>query len=49
MGNHYHLLLETPRGNLSKVLHHINGESVKKLDFIIVTSQAKLKLAGGAV
>lgn len=25
MGNHYHLLLETPRGNLSKVLHHING------------------------
>jgi len=25
MGNHYHLLLETPRGNLSKILHHING------------------------
>ena len=25
MGNHYHLLLETPRGNLSNVLHHING------------------------
>ena len=25
MGNHYHLLLETPRGNLSQVLHHING------------------------
>ena len=24
MGNHYHLLLETPRGNLSRVLHHIN-------------------------
>jgi len=22
MGNHYHLLLETPRGNLSQVLHH---------------------------
>ena len=25
MGNHYHLLLETPRGNLSEILHHING------------------------
>ena len=25
MDNHYHLLLETPRGNLSEILHHING------------------------
>jgi len=25
MNNHYHLLLETPRGNLSQILHHING------------------------
>jgi len=25
MRNHYHLLLETPRGNLSQILHHING------------------------
>lgn len=25
MGNHYHLLIETPRGNLSQILHHING------------------------
>lgn len=24
MPNHYHLLLETPRGNLSAILHHIN-------------------------
>ena len=24
MDNHYHLLLETPRGNLSQILHHIN-------------------------
>jgi len=23
--NHYHLLLETPRGNISQVLHHLNG------------------------
>jgi REP element-mobilizing transposase RayT len=25
MGNHYHLVLETPRGNLVKVMHGING------------------------
>jgi len=25
MGNHYHLLLETPRGNLSQIMHHVNG------------------------
>jgi putative transposase len=25
MDSHYHLLLETPRGNLSEILHHING------------------------
>lgn len=25
MGNHYHLILETPEGNLSKVMRHLNG------------------------
>jgi len=25
MGNHYHLLLETPNGNLSEIMRHING------------------------
>jgi REP element-mobilizing transposase RayT len=25
MGNHYHLLLETPHANLSRVMRHING------------------------
>ena len=25
MGNHYHLLLCTPRGNLSRCMRHING------------------------
>lgn len=25
MDNHYHLLLETPGGNLSQIMHHING------------------------
>ena len=24
MSNHYHLLLETPRGNLQQILHHLN-------------------------
>jgi len=25
MNNHYHLLLQTPRGNLSQIMRHING------------------------
>jgi putative transposase len=25
MNNHYHLLLETPSGNLSQIMRHING------------------------
>ncbi len=25
MDNHYHLLLETPRGNLSQIIQHLNG------------------------
>jgi hypothetical protein len=25
MDNHYHLLLESPSGNLSQIMHHING------------------------
>ena len=25
MGNHYHLLVRTPRGNLSRAMRHING------------------------
>lgn len=25
MNNHYHLLLETPSGNLPQIIHHING------------------------
>ncbi|MFH0784056.1 MAG: transposase, partial [Pseudomonadota bacterium] len=25
MGNHYHLFLETPTGNLSQIMRHING------------------------
>ena len=25
MGNHYHLCLRTPRGNLSRVMRHVDG------------------------
>jgi len=25
MGNHYHLILETPEGNLSRIMRHLNG------------------------
>jgi REP element-mobilizing transposase RayT len=25
LGNHYHLLLQTPHGNLGRAMHHING------------------------
>jgi REP element-mobilizing transposase RayT len=25
MGNHYHLILETPKGNVLKVMHGLNG------------------------
>ena len=25
MNNHYHLFLETPKGNLTQIMHHING------------------------
>jgi len=25
MGNHYHLVIETPEGNLSRCMRHLNG------------------------
>jgi len=25
MGNHYHLIIETPEGNLSRIMHYINS------------------------
>ena len=30
MDNHYHLLLETPSGNLPQIMRHINGAYTKK-------------------
>ncbi len=31
MGNHYHLLIETPRANLGRIMLHINGISYTAL------------------
>ena len=33
MKNHYHLLLETPRGNLSEIMRHINGAYTTYFNF----------------
>ena len=30
MGNHYHLLVKTPKGNLSRAMRHINGVYTQK-------------------
>ena len=34
MGSHYHLLLKTPRGNLSRAMRHINGVYTQKHNFL---------------
>ncbi len=33
MGNHYHLILETPVGNLSKGMRHLNGVYTQKVNY----------------
>ena len=30
MNNHYHLLLETPRGNLGQIMHNVGSSYVKR-------------------
>jgi REP element-mobilizing transposase RayT len=32
MDNHYHLLLETPLGNLSRAMRHINGVFTQRIN-----------------
>lgn len=32
MENHYHLILETPKGNLSRGMRHLNGVYTQKLN-----------------
>ena len=34
MGNHYHLLVRTPRGNLSRAMRHINGVYTQYHNFL---------------
>ena len=31
MNNHYHILIETPLGNLSQIMQHINGAYTTKI------------------
>jgi REP element-mobilizing transposase RayT len=33
MNNHYHLFLETPKGNLSQIMRHISSGSLRSLNF----------------
>ncbi len=33
MGNHYHLLLHTPRANLQRAMRHLNGVYTQRLNF----------------
>ena len=42
MSNHYHLLVRTPRGNLSRCMRHING--VYKADIRGQVSFVEIKL-----
>jgi hypothetical protein len=34
MGNHYHLLVRTPRGNLSRAMRHINGVYTQQYNYL---------------
>ena len=41
MDNHYHLLLETPAGNLPQIMHHVNGPYFKDVfGSVLLGSQA---------
>jgi putative transposase len=34
MGNHYHLLIETPRANLDRIMRHIKGKGSSLLYYV---------------
>lgn len=40
MGNHYHLLVKTPKGNLGRAMRHINGVYTQKYNFLKKTDGA---------
>ena len=37
MGNHYHLLIETPNANLGKIMRHINGVYTQRCNRLQLT------------
>jgi REP element-mobilizing transposase RayT len=37
MGNHYHLLIETPNANLGRVMRHINGVYIGRYNRLCLT------------
>ena len=37
MGNHYHLLIETPNANLGRVMRHINGVYTQRYNRLRLT------------
>ncbi|MCU7893352.1 MAG: transposase [Candidatus Thiodiazotropha sp. (ex Ustalcina ferruginea)] len=37
MGNHYHLLLQTPNANLSRIMRHINGVYTQRYNRLGIT------------
>jgi REP element-mobilizing transposase RayT len=40
MSNHYHLVLETPEGNLSKGMRHLNGGYTRSVSIGVIAAQA---------
>lgn len=35
MGNHYHLLIQTPRANISRIMRHINGVYTQRYNYLM--------------
>jgi len=45
MGNHYHLLIETPRANLDRIMRHINGLYTQRYNRLKNTDSPLSKVA----
>ncbi len=45
MTNHYHLIIETPEGNLGKIMHHLNGSYTTYLNIKRKRSGHRILLA----
>ena len=46
MGNHYHLLIETPRANLDRIMRHINGIYTQRYNQLRRVAIAMLVFSG---